>query len=255
MKNLKIYSLLICALFLLPNLIQSQEDSKPQAYRIHEDRVKPSMVDKYEKLAVDLIANLKKHQITESSWITSVTENYKYLYVSPIDNMADLDKPLFSNLGEKMGEEALNNIFNEMNTCYDSHGNYILYLDKKLTYMPNGITQTPEGQNYRAYSYYYVTAENQANFWKAALAIKEYFIKINSKYYYRIYRGGFGIMDNYFLVVFSAKDAADYEKLSRENITLMGDGFKPLRTELLKYTEKYEKVRGQIRPDLGYSSN
>ena len=34
-------------------------------------------------------------------------------------------------------------------------------LDENLTYMPEGVTQTPEGENYRKFYFIYYKPENQ----------------------------------------------------------------------------------------------
>ena len=44
----------------------AQNDTS-QAYWIHEDFVKPSMVNQYEKTTKDLVANLKKFNIKEKN--------------------------------------------------------------------------------------------------------------------------------------------------------------------------------------------
>jgi hypothetical protein len=63
--------------------------------------------------------------------------------------MADIDKPLFETLAEKMGADNLNDLSTRMDKCYEIEHNYMLELDKELSYMPGGITQTPEGEDYR----------------------------------------------------------------------------------------------------------
>lgn len=44
-----------------------------------------------------------------------------YLYVSPINNMADFDKNTFASLQPKMGNEAFNKMFADFDKCYFSH--------------------------------------------------------------------------------------------------------------------------------------
>jgi hypothetical protein len=59
--------------------------------------------------------------------------------------------------------------------------------------MPDGITQTPEGENYRKFYFLYYTPENGAALREALKGVKELFASKDSKEYYRIYRTGFAL--------------------------------------------------------------
>lgn len=252
MKNLKKTLLVVAILFLTQNIANAQDD-KSQAYSIHEDQVKPSMVSEYEKNIKELIANCEKHNVQSAKWITTSTEDNRYLFVSAIENMAALDINIFASLEENMGKENFGSLFTSLDKCYDKHGNYNLILDKEYTYMPQGITQTPEGKNYRKFLYYHVTPENYNTFLEKGKAIKALFEKKESKLYYRVYRSGFGIMGTYVMVAIAAKNAGDYEQMSEANMELLGEEGQNAFGELLKYTSKFEIVSGRMRPDLGYS--
>jgi hypothetical protein len=254
MKKLKLTSLITLLFSFFFISVNAQENPSSQSYMVHEDRVNPSKVEHYEKHLKDLVMNCKKYNLPNSSWIVTATNNYRYLYVSPIEKMGDLDVNRFAALGEKMGNEALQNIFKEIDKCYDQHGSYILVLDKNLTYMPGGITQTPEGQQYRKFHYYYVTPENYSKFYELGKAVKDLYAKKGAKINYRVYRSGFGNMDTYFMVAVAAKSAEDFEKMSAENKNLLGDEGKKLHQEILKLTSRYEAVTGSMRPDLAYAS-
>ena len=76
MKNLKNTLLVASILFLSQCIANAQEqDDKSQAYSIHEDHVKPSMVSEYEKSTKELVANCEKHNVQSTKWITTSTED------------------------------------------------------------------------------------------------------------------------------------------------------------------------------------
>ena len=253
MKILKNTLLVASVLFLSQCIGNAQEqDNKSQAYSIHEDQVKPSMVSEYEKSAKELVANCEKYNV-QGEWITTNTEDNRYLYVMPIENMAALDTNDFELLEEKMGKENFDNLMTSFGKCLEKHGDYILYLDKENSYMPQGITQTPEGKNYRKFLYYHVTPENIGTFMEKGKAIKALFEKKESKVYYRVYRSGFGTMGTYVMVAVAAKSAGDYEQMSEENMELLGEEGQNAFGELLKYTSKFEVISARMRPDLAYS--
>ena len=144
MRTLKTTLLVVLALFLMPNATEAQA-STPQSYWVHEDVVKPAMLTEYETTCKELTANMKKHNIQELNVIVTQTTDNRYLWVSPINTMADIDRPVFKTLSEKMGADNMKALFDNMNKAYDIEHDYIIQMDKELSYMPGGITQTPEG--------------------------------------------------------------------------------------------------------------
>ena len=234
-------------------IITAQTNSNNQAYWIHEDRVKPGMISEYEKISKEFVALCKKPNIKDINWITAATNDGSYLSISPLDKMADLDKNPLAPLQEKIGKEAFSNIFERYNKCYDTHGGYIVILNKKLSYMPNGLTQMQEGMNYRRWHYLYVTPENKSKLKEKLEAVKSLYATKDSKVHYRVYQNGFGSMGDYYLIVISAKNGEGYEKFSAENRTLFGDEAKPIFDDLFKYTSKYEMKVGSMKPELDYS--
>lgn len=251
MKTLKIKFLLLL-LFIIPiGALQGQDDSS-QAYWVHEDRVKPSMVMEYEQAAKDLVAQSKKHQINGSMWITTSTMDFRYLYVSPINSLADINYDGFGTLQEKMGEEAFNKLFSDMDKCYDTHGDYVLILDKELSYMPSGLTQTPEGQDYRKFYYLHTTPGKVGKLKEKMAAVKKLYQDKGSKSEYRVYRSGFGTMGSYYMVAIAAEDAVSFESGGVENDKLLGDEAPKVFGEVMKYISKMEEISGRMRPDLAY---
>jgi hypothetical protein len=253
MKTLKNYALLL--VFLSSAwLANAQEEKNYQAYWVHEDRVKPSMTDTYEQISKDLVAACKEHKVQETKWLTMRTNDNSYIYVSPINSMADLDKNGFESLSEKMGEDKVSALFNRFNETYDEHGDYIIWLNKELSYMPDGISQTVEGENYRTFYYHYVTPEANKAYIEELKKVKSAFEKHNSKVHYRVYKSGFGVMGDYYMIAVSGENEAKSAQRGDENWEMMKDDFEPLMKEINKHIYKFEQKRGWMRPGLAYST-
>ena len=156
MRKLNLW--ILAVILVAPLALIGQE--APTMYWVHEDRVKPSMIMEYEKAATELAENCKKYNIQTLGWITTMTDDHRYLYVSPISSMSDINYDGFKPLQEAMGDEAFGKMFSDMDKCYTAHGDYILHLNEELTYMPDGFTQTPEGENYRRFYYIKTTPEH-----------------------------------------------------------------------------------------------
>ena len=204
------FKLLIAILLILPLSLITAKEKTSQAFWVHEDVVKPNMVGEYESVVKELVDNMKKHNIQEVNMITANLVDSRYLYVGPIENMAQLDKPSFATLSEKMGKDNRSALFNRMDKCYDIEQDYVIYLDKELSYMPTGITQTPEGQDYRKFHYLHFTPGNRAMVKEKMKAIKNMFAEKGSKEYYRVYKSGFGTRGEFYMVAVAAKDPIHY---------------------------------------------
>jgi len=251
MKTFK--TTLLGVTFLLMPFISNAQGN--QAFWIHADHVKPSMTGEYEKVSKDFIAACKKYDLKDADWSTAHIEDGTYLSITPIKNMADLDKNTLAPLAEKMGNDNFNAIFERFNKCYDKHGDYLVVLNSELSYMPNGLTINTEGKNYRKWHFLYVTPENVQNLRGKIKELKALYEKKGSKEHFRIYRAGFGTMGDYFLAVISAKNAQDYAIQSDENEALLGEEGKKLFEDMFKYVYKYESKGGAMRPDLSYTTS
>jgi len=255
MKLSKSLSVFLTLLMVVPFLLNAQDDSPYQMYWVHEDKVMPSMVGEYEKAAKMLADKCTEFNVDIPGWITSNTMDFRYMYISPIKTLADISFEGMGELREKMGAEAFDQMFADMNKCYKSHGDYVISMDKELTYMPEGITQTPEGENYRKFYYLHSTPAKINKLREKMMAVKELYQNKGSKSSYRVYRSGFGTMGDFFLVAIASKDAVTFEANGAANDKLLGEDAQAVFSEVLKYVTSIEEISGSIRPDLAYTPN
>ncbi|MEC3908185.1 hypothetical protein VOI54_14230 [Tamlana sp. 2201CG12-4] len=205
----------------------------------------------YEKVAKDFHQACVDHNV-QAQWLAATMDNMSYLYVTPIENFADLDKRPFADMAKAMGDK-FGEMFDRFDKCYDSHGTYVIILDEELTYMPDGFSQTQEGMDYRDYYFIHYVPKNGKKLREGMKAVKEMFAAKGSKSYYRIYRTGFGSMNNYYMVAMSSKDAIDSATKQKANEELLGPERYETFNKVLKYASKMEEVTGEIRRDLSYS--
>lgn len=245
----KLTSTVVC-LFLTVSVWAQQ--GKAQAFWIHEDQVKPSMLSEYEKASKDLAEACKTNQVKDMKWNVAYMDDGTYLSITPIENLADIQNMNFSDLREKVGDESFSKMFENFNKCYDNHGDYVTLLIPNLSYMPDGLAITTEGQDYRVWHRMDVTPENMQNVQSKMKELKDLFASKNSKMHYRIYKSGFGNVGDSYTAVISAKDALDYATKANDNETLLGEEGQKLFSEMFDYVDAYTVKRGGMRPDLGY---
>lgn len=252
MKTVNLASIFLALLLLPMNLLLAQNAT--QAFWVHEDQVKPSMLKEYEAVTKDFVAACKAHDLKDADWAAAQIDGGTYLSISPIKNMADFDKNPLAPLAEKMGEDNFRSIFTRFDKCYDVHRDYVVHLVNEMSYMPNGLSTNTPGEDYRKWHFFYVTPENVSNLRDKMNEIKALYEQKEAKQHFRIYRNGFGSKGDYYLVVISAKDAQTYENTSDETDVLLGKEGERLFDEMMRYVHKYESKTGHMRPDLGYVS-
>lgn len=251
MKTLHILPSLILLCLLLPLTAIAQDEDTSQAFWIHEDPVYPAVVADYETYCTDLVTNCKKYGIKKANWQTISTDDLKYFHISPIKDMADLDNSRFSVLQEKMGEEDFNNLFDNFDSCYDTHTDYIVHLDKELSYHPKGSSMS-DGL-FRKMEFWYTTPKNFSKMVEIAKGFKALYEDKNSQEYYDVYRSGFGASGQYLLVVITANSAEEYEAIRKANKELLGTERDAIYNTLLSTIQKVDILTGYLRPDLSYT--
>nr|WP_321235252.1 hypothetical protein [uncultured Psychroserpens sp.] len=239
---------LITAVF-ATNFANAQD--APTMFVVHTDNVKFEKLPQYEQAAKSLKDNCVKHEIEGLNWTAISIEDGRYVYVSPIKNMADLDKDPMAPLFEKMGEEAAEKLFDDMNQCYDSHSNAIVHHSPELSYIPEGYSS--EGKNHREYHFLYYPPKHGKAMKEAMGKVKELFKSKGIKNGYNVYHSGFGSEESYYMVSIAGKDDVSIAMGGKENDKLFGDDKGPTFFNVIKLTSKYDQVEGDIRPDLSYN--
>ena len=246
MKTIRTTFLLALILCFTVNLSHAQK-----FFQIHQDNVKPSKLMEYEKIAKEFNAACVEHN-AQTSWATAVTNNFKYLYISEIKNFAALDERPFADMAKAMGDK-FGDMFDRFDKCYDSHNDYVIRLDEALTYMPNGISMTQEGQNYRKWIYMYYTPKNADKVKAGMKAVKDLFASKGSTEHYRVYHSGFGCPESFYLVAISSKDEIDSAQRGKANEEVLGPDRWETFSKVMNNITRMEEISGEMRPDLAYS--
>ncbi len=250
MRKMQLIWILSCCLFVLGNMGAKAQN---QLFWVHEDQVRPGMVQEYEELSKELVAEAKKGNLQNMSWSVAAMDNGRHLSITPVKDMADIQTKSFEPLMASMGEDRFNQMMNKFNTMYDKHGNYLIVLDSELSYMPNGLDPVTPGQDYRKWHNMAVSAENVGKLREKLAELKDIYSKKGAKEYYRIYRSSFGNMGDYFVAVVSAKDAEDYARMSSETNQLLGEEGEQKFGEVMDLVTTYEVMTGKMKPELAYS--
>ena len=243
------------SLVLLMSFSSWAQSDRYQLYVVHEDHVNEGKMEQHHQSDKNIIKAAKDNNMKGSNWITFVSDDNRVMYLSPIKNMGELDNNPFEDLEKKIGKDEFEKLFDSYKGTYSKHGDYILRLDNELSYMPDGMTTTPEGENYRRLVFYHIPPENAEKAEEIAKEAKKLYADKNSKTHYRVYKSGFGNMGSYFMVATSAKSEQDMENRREEVQQLLGKEGEDLRDRIEKVFTDIEVVTGHIKPELSYVQN
>ena len=193
----------------------------------------------------------EKHNL-QATWFAAMSNDFKYFYITPIEKFAELDENPMADMAKAMGDK-FGDIFNRFDACYDSHHSYVIHLVEDLSYMPEGISQTQEGQDHRKWFHIYFKPENAKKIREGMKAVKDMYSEKGSKVSYRIYRNGFGTTEDFYIVAVSSKDEIDSATKGEENKKTLGPDRWETFSKVFNYAERYEEYSGEMRPDLSYS--
>ena len=248
------FLLLLVAFTATPAL--SQQEQMGQLFAIHEDVVIPAKMHKYEKAAKGLSAALTKHNIKSMYYNVANTNDFIYLYVTPVSRLSDVEvmDTAFGELREKMGDEAFTKTMGRFSGCYDSHRNYLVRLRTDLSYNPEVGNNPEDGMNYRRWEFFHPLTGKEAEMRTVLEKWKELYNKHNIERGYRIYQGEMGTDMPLIVVVQSAKDANDITKYQQQVIETLGQEGEELWNETIAITRKVDIKTGRMRPDLSYTA-
>lgn len=222
---------------------------------VHEDQVKENMMDKHHEADKKIIKAAKDQNLKGTEWITFVADDNRVLYLSPIKNMAELDKNPFEDLQKKMGDEGFEKLFDSYANTYSKHGDYILRLDSELSYMPDGMTTTPEGEQYRELTFYHIAPGQGKKAEELARSVKKLYAEKNADIEYRLYKSGFGTMGDFYMVAVAAESPEHMEQKRKKTLELTGEEGKAIFDEIESTFSNIETVTGYIKPELSYVNN
>lgn len=242
-------------LILLMSFTTWAQNDRYQLYVVHEDHIKDGKMDQHHKGDMDIVKAAKDNNMKGMDWITFVADDGRVMYLSPIKNMGELDNNPFGDLEKKMGKEEFDKLFDSYDGTYSKHGDYILRLDNELSYMPDGMTTTPEGENYRRLVFYHIPPEHAEKAEEIAKEAKKLYTDKNAKSHYRVYKSGFGNMGSFFMVAASAKSEQEMNSKREETKNLLGKEGETLRKKIEDTFTDIEVVTGHIKPELSYVQN
>ena len=249
---MKLLSTILTAFCLVGGMVvelKAQEDEGPktQMLMIHVDHVMTSKTVEYEAASKAFNDAAKEQGIENIDTWTHSQSNGDYMFVSPIDKMADLDESPFSAMKEKMGEDAWKELYSKFNGTYLEHESFIVNHHPKYSYK---MDQLGKSGDYRVWTYMYFEDQYWGEMIEATTKWKKLYEEKGIESGFGIYTNGFGYPGPVLVVLEWAHGPAEYYEREAKKRAALGEDGKKLWGETMQYIYDHKVVDGWFRPEL-----
>jgi hypothetical protein len=225
----------------------------PSVYLIHQEVVKPSMVQAYEAAAKEFAAMVVRNKalVPHFTYAALAGDDFVYTYVAPIPNSSGIDaiRQDFGQLAQKEGP-AFAELMKREGASQEYVKEWVVGLAPELSYAPAAPRLRREDMRYFHYDVYYVMADRGA---EADALCKEFLAFFKSKNIpngYRVFKPQVGPEMPAIIVEVGAKDPTDYETQSANDRVTLGEAGKALFAKAFAITRRFESRGAWLRPDL-----
>jgi hypothetical protein len=244
-------SITLSSVSLAQNEIEKKAPSS-QLMVVHIDEVLPAKNAEYEKLAKQFVGEMTKYGIKDVTLHTSRSDENEYMWATPIDNMAQLDKKWYSELMEKMGKEEFSKMFDAMDYCYNKHYSIIVEANYDLSMMPANPATMNEN-TYRKFTWYYFDPQDMDKAYAVAKEFKELYTSNGiTDYNYILHEPVFSNEGSSFIVMGWAKSKVEYDAMQKRINAQIGDKRKALFAKVNAVTKKKVIKEAEYLPGLSY---
>jgi hypothetical protein len=253
MKRLSLVASLV-VLFTLS--VYAADPPKPQLFLIHEETAMPSMITQYEASTKDLIKAFADKKMTSSSFMvnTYMTNDFHYLYMTPIANWAQIDSVYkdWMTADATVGKERWADIMKRGGAAMVSYDDAVAARRDDLSYQPENPRLKMEEMPYARVDYYYLKPGAEA---AAEQVAKDYVALFKEKKIadgFTIYMAMSGHDLPLLVAVIPAKSPADFAAVDEKTAATLGDALRNLQGRALALTRRIEHKDSWYRPDMSY---
>lgn len=228
----------------------AQENSDTQLLWIHEDRVLVDKTSDYIQVGEDLVQLMADNNFTGLSFTAFRLEDNTFMFVSWLENMAQLDNNPWAALAQKAGEDKVQAVMSGFGGKYNSHIDYTAVFHPELSYKAEQLQE--EGNYYREWDFFYYNEIHQEEMMSIAKEWKKLYEDNNIEAGYTIYSNGLGHEGPVIVIHRWAKNRVEMAQNAQKTNQTMGEAAQKLweRTEVLGY--RMETKRGWLMPNLSY---
>jgi hypothetical protein len=250
-KNfLFLLALMIC----YPGLVQAQDSTDGQLFWLHEEVVKISKWDQYEKTSKEWVNLMIQGGLDLPAVYASQRDDGHYYYLIPLNNYAGIDKAYgaFNDAITKVGKDKWKDYVMRNNSSMETSKDYVVRRSDKYSYQPKEPRVKPEDQGFTHWIFFTYTNEKRQDVLDVLAEWKVLYEKNNIPDGWAIWFPELGFQNNMIALTENAKDAADFYAEMKKNSVKIKDEENKLWEKLSANVLTMEEKYGKPRPDLQY---
>ena len=222
-------------------------------YVVHQEQVKPSMVEQYEATQKEFVAMVTKNKaaMPHFSFVGLMGEDFLYTYVAPVPNYAGLDgiNQDFGALAQKEGPRFAD-LMKRGGAPTEVVRESVVSLWPELSYAPASPRLAFEDARYFHYDFYHLMPGRDGDAEALAKDFVALFKSKNIPNAYRLFKVEMGYEMPGLIVEVGAKDPVDYYAQQKSDMALLGKEGQALFARAQALTRRFESRTAWLRPDL-----
>ena len=233
--------------------IAQDETPKDQLYMLHQDVIKVDMVDQYEATVAKEVELWKKYNIDMEIRFASQTDDNEYFYLTPIENMGDIDKmdAVWAKFMEDAGD-AYTKVYRGYEGTYVYHRNMVWRRSAELSYVPENKKITPGEVSFIHWDHYFIKEGKIDEAKEVMLKYKDLIASNNVADPYNVWFCELGGEIGWLVVTRSAENSVGFYTQATQHREEMGDEFNKLWSEFSPLLKNFEHKNGMPRPEFTY---
>lgn len=228
----------------------AQQNSNTQLLWIHEDHVLVDKTAEYIEVGEGFVKLMSENDFKGLNFTGFYQDDNTFMFVSFIENLAQLDKNPFADLAAKAGQEKTNAVMSGFGGKYNSHIDYIAIYHPDLSYKSEQLQE--EGNIYREWQFFYYNEINQDKMIGLAKEWKKLYEEKNIDVGYTMYTNGLGHEGPVIVVHRWAKNPVEMAQNNQKINELLGDEGRELWERTMKLGYRIEDKSGWLMPNLSY---
>jgi hypothetical protein len=228
------------------------QEPKSQLYIVWDVVVTPDKFMAYEAASVKMFQFFAKHEFPWG-WNAYRTEDFHYYYLTPIENMAELDKffEYVVKVRQKAGPEDMAMMEGAIGT-YESETMGVFMLRSDLSYVPDNPRVATEDMKFFDYSYYYLRPGMEMEAEKLAADWQAFFKRKGINDGFNVFTSLIWSDLPVWVVTSGAKSEEDFYANQAKMAAGLGDDYMALAKRNMDGCRKYERRTGVFVPELSY---
>ncbi len=247
---LLLFALMIC----YSGLAQAQDNADGKLFWIHEEVVKISKWEQYEKTSKEWVDLMIQGGLDLPAVYASQRNDGHYYYLIPLSSYADADKfsEIFNSAISKIGKDKWKEYAMQNNSSMETSMDYVVRRSDKYSYQPKEPRLKPEEEGFLHWIFFTYSNEKRHEVLDVLAEWKALYEKNNITDGWTIWLPEIGLQNNAIALTETAKDAADFYAEMDKNSKVLKDEehklWEKLSANVLTIDDKY----GKPRQDLTY---